>query len=117
MRITFTSKLVNSRTNEGSSFTILAKVYDDASDVWALSVPTSLRYRIDDPYRNSTILDWTTITADDESSIVVTGAQNAIVSNCSTEERRQLTLQANAGLSTQFSSTYEWSIVNLAGQT
>jgi hypothetical protein len=117
VRISLTSKLVNSRIAEGSAFTLAAKVYDDSSDVWALSVPTTLRYRIDDPNRNATILDWTSITADDESSIVVTGAQNAIVNDCSREEKRQLTLQANNGLSSQFSETYNWSIVNLAGQT
>ncbi len=115
MRVTFTSKLVNNRVTEGSSFTLSANVYNDASDTWALSVPTSLRYRIDDPDCRRTILDWTTLTPDDENSIVITGAQNAIQDQCQYEERRQLTLQANAGLSTQFGEQFTWSVVNVAG--
>ena len=117
VRITFSSKLVNNRVKESSAFTISAKVYTDDTDVWTLSVPTSLRYRIDDPYRDAQILNWTSLTADDEFSIVVTSSQNAIVDNCRAEERRQLTLQVNAGLSTQVSETYDWWVQNLAGQT
>jgi hypothetical protein len=115
VRITLTSKLTNQRVTEGSSFPLTANVYSDSADVWSLSVPSSLRYRIDDPDRGCTILDWTTLTPDDENSIVVTGAQNAIQDQCSREERRQLTIQANAGLDTQYAETFCWSVVNLAG--
>lgn len=119
MRITLTSKLVNSQANEGSAFTLTANFFDDTSDVWSASAPTSARYRIDrvngDPSCSQTILDWTTLSPATSNSIVITGAQNEIQDNCAHVEGRQITIQANTGLSTQFEETYSYRVKNLAG--
>lgn len=114
MKITVTSDLVRNRVNESSSATFTARFYSDA---WVATAPTSARFRIDNPDNDTQILDWTTLTPATSNSIAVTGAQNAIVYDCSREERRQITVEANAGLSTQYQVSKDWYIKNLAGQT
>lgn len=114
MKITITSDLVRNRVNESSSATFTARFYTDA---WVANAPTTARYRIDNPDNDTAILGWTSLTPATSNSIVVTGAQNAIVYNCSREERRQLTVECNAGLSTQYQICKDFWIKNLAGQT
>ncbi len=110
IRITITSKLVGNKVLEGSSFQAIASFYDDSSDVWSAATPTSARYRIDrvngDPNCWETILDWTTLTPATSNTITISGAQNAISDDCVYFELRQVTIQANAGLTTQFQQTY-----------
>lgn len=122
MRITISSKLVNSRVKEGSAFSIIASFFDDATDTWATNTPTNARYRIDringaDPSCYSEVLGWTTLTPATTNTIAITGAQNAILNDCTYEEKRQVTVEANAALATQYQETFRYSIVNLAGQT
>jgi hypothetical protein len=114
MKITITSDLVASRVNESSAATFTASFYNDS---WTATAPTNARYRIDNPDNDTEILGWTTLSPATSNSIAVTGAQNAIVHNCSAEERRQITVQGDAGLSTQYQVTKDWWIKNLAGQT
>jgi hypothetical protein len=114
VRITITGDLVANRVNEGSSASFTAAFFNDS---WTATAPTSARYRIDDPDRDSEILAWTTLTPATSNSITVTGAQNAIVSNCSRDERRQLIVEGNTGLSTQYRMTKDFWIKNLAGVT
>ena len=111
MRITLTDRLVARSTPEGAATAFAVKVYDDSTEPWVLTVPTSLRYRIDDPEYNCTILDWTTLTPDDDSTITVTGAQNSIT-GCSPRQRRRLTVEANHGLSSVAVANREWFVVN-----
>lgn len=119
MRITLTTKLVSKRVSEGSSFALTASFFNDATDVWSASAPTSARYRIDrvngDPDCWDTVLDWTTLSPATSNTITVTGAQNAITCG-RPDEQRMVTVQADAGLSGQFCETYRYRIENLAGQ-
>ena len=117
MRITITGKLVNSRVKESSAATLTAKVWDDSTDTWAAQTPTNAYYRIDNPTLNTEILGWTSLTAAASMPIVITGTQNAIVDDTRREERRQVTVKCNSGLSTQYQETADYWIVNLAGQT
>ena len=114
LKIKITSDLVRNRVNESSSATFVANFYNDS---WVAVAPTTARYRIDNPDNNSEILGWTNLTPATSNSIVVTGAQNAIVYDVNREERRQITVEANASLSTQYQITRDWWIRNLAGQT
>lgn len=120
MRITITDKLVRNQVNEGSACTLVASFFDDSTDVWSASAPTSAKYRIDrvngaDPRSWQTILDWTTLTPATTNSIAITGAQNAIQETCSYRETHQVTVKANDGLSTQYEETHRYAVVNLAG--
>lgn len=99
-----------------------AAFFDDSADVWATTTPTNARYRIDrvngaDPTRYTELLGWTSLTPATTNSIAITGAQNAISNGYSYEEKRQVTVEANAALATQYQATYRYEVVNLAGQT
>jgi hypothetical protein len=117
MRITFRANTPRNRVNESSALTVTAKVWDDSTDPWTAQVPTTLHYRLDDLTSNRQILDWTSITADDVSSIAITATQNAILDGCRDYETKQLTVQANRGLSTQSQNVFSYDVRNLAGQS
>jgi hypothetical protein len=114
LKITITGDLVANRVNEGSSATFTAAFFNNS---WTATAPTSARYRIDNPDNDTEVLAWTTLTPATTNSITVTGVQNAIVSNCSRDERRQLIVEGDTGLSTQYRITKDWWIKNLAGVT
>jgi hypothetical protein len=114
LKITITGDLVANRVNEGSSATFTAAFFNNS---WTATAPTSARYRIDNPDNDTVVLDWTTLSPATTNSITVTGAQNAIVHNCSRDERRQLIVEGDTGLSTQYRITKDWWIKNLAGVT
>ena len=122
MRITLTSKLVNARVSEGSAFNLVASFFDDSTDAWSASAPSTARYRIDrissrnDPGVSQAVLEWTSLTPATSNTIAVTGSQNVLQSQFCYEEPRQITLQANAGLSTQFQETFRYWVTNLAAQ-
>lgn len=117
MRITFRAPIPRNEVKESSTITVTAKVWDDSADPWTASTPTTLHYRLDCLSTGTQILDWTSITAAASSSIVVTGAQNAIQSDCNEFEKKQLTLKVNSGLSTQYNDCFTWQVKNLSGQT
>ena len=117
MRITIKSNLSRASIQEGSAFTVTAKFYDDASDPWTLSAPTTIRYRVDNLSDGQSVLDWTTVSAASSASIVITGAQNALQNQDTQWETHELTVQANSGLSTQYSEKYRWKIINILGIT
>lgn len=117
MRITLQSKLSRGDATEGSAFTVTAKFYDDSSDPWTLSAPTTIRYRIDNLDTGNSVLDWISATPATSVSIAITGAQNLTQSQYRPFERHQLTVQANAGLATQCAETHNFQVNNVLGIT
>lgn len=117
MRITFADQLANRTVNEQSGFTLTARVWDDTNDTWVAQIPTSLRYRVDDATRGVELLGWTTLTPAASSSIAVPSSANVITDGLQPNEKRVLQVQANAGLSTQYSETYHYRVTNLIGVT
>jgi hypothetical protein len=119
MRITFSSKLVNSRVKEGSACSIVASFFDDSTDVWSASTPTNARYRIDringDPNCSQEVLAWTSLVPATSNTLAITGAQNALQSQYCDEERRQIVVEADLGLATQCVERFQYWIKNLAG--
>jgi hypothetical protein len=115
MRIVVQTKLSRNEVQEDSAFTLTAKFYDDAADPWTLSAPTTVRYRIDDVSGGAQIRDWTTVTTGTSVSIVITSTDNAIQQDYRTCERKQITIQANAGLTTQYVDTFHWVVNNVQG--
>lgn len=77
--------------------------------------PTNVQYRLDCLTTGQSILDWTSVTPGETVSITVTPTQNAIVSDCNAHERKQLTVAADYGLTTQFVESIDWEITNLQG--
>jgi hypothetical protein len=121
VRLTITTKLVQRRTPESSAFTATARFFDDSSDAWAASTPTTIDYRIDrirrgDPSCYSQVRDWTVVTPATSASIAVTATDNEISDEDSRDQDMQLTVTANRGLATQVSQTYRYRVENLAAQ-
>jgi hypothetical protein len=121
VRVTLTDKLVASRTPERSAFTLTASFFDDTADTWTASTPTTADYRIDrvrsgDPSCYDEVRAWTTLTPATSIAIAITATDNVISDDDSREERRQVTVRANAGLATQYQGTKLYSVANVAGQ-
>lgn len=121
MRVTITHRLVGNATPERSAFTAIAAFFDDSADTWTTSTPTTADYRIDriragDPGCYDEVLAWTSLTPATSINIPVTSANNSIADDYSRDELRQLTVRANAGLSTQYQDSLRYRVTNLAGQ-
>lgn len=83
----------------------------------ALTTPTNVYYRLDDLTSGNQILDWTSVSTDDEIDITITAAQNALQDQCKAYETHELTVAANYGLSTQFIDSITYQVENLRGVT
>jgi hypothetical protein len=75
--------------------------------------PTNVYYRLDDLTTGVAILDWTSVSADDEIEITVTPTQNALQDECHDREVRQLVVAADRGLATQYMDSAEFVVENL----
>lgn len=118
MRITFRANTPRDRVNERSSLVVTIKTWDDSlPDEWTAQVPTNLYYRLDNLNTGAVVLDWTSITADDETSLTVTPDQNAITDTCRAFQTMQISVAADYGLSTQCINDFRYQIKNLQGVT
>lgn len=115
--MTFTDFLFARQANEKSAFNVVTKFWNDATETWTASTPTTVKYRIDDPEQDCQIVDWTTATPGTSVTIPITTTANTIQNNCRQFEKRQLTVKADDALSSQYQETYCWTVKNLAGQT
>jgi hypothetical protein len=79
--------------------------------------PTNVYYRIDDLTTGAQVLDWTSVSADDELDITITASQNEMQDQCNTREMRQVVVAANYGLATQYVDSVEYMVENLVGIT
>ena len=112
MRLTLTDPLVGRVCQDGSAIPFALKCYTDSSEPWALTVPTSIRYRVENPETRCEIVAWTSVSAASSATITVTGAQNTI--SCG-DERRRLVVEADHGLSTATVATRDWTVRDIAG--
>lgn len=101
------------RIKEKSQLVIGATFRDRATA--ANVTPTNIKYRLDCLTTGAVILDWTTVSSDDEIAITVTPTQNQMQSQCNVRERKQLTVAADYGLSTQYLESIEYDVQNLRG--
>lgn len=83
----------------------------------AATAPTTIRYRVDDLKTGKILTDWTSVSAAASVTITITAANNEIQDNASRLERKQLIVQADAGLSTQVNGKVQWRVRNLQGIT
>lgn len=114
MRITFIDRLFAKTTNEGGAVTVVAKFWDDSTETWTTSTPTTVKYRLDNA-DGTQVTDWTTVTPASSVTISLTGTQNAITSDCRDYETKQLTVKADDGLSTQYSDVFVFRVRNIVG--
>jgi hypothetical protein len=110
VKVSITDTMTARRCNEGQSVTFQIRVYDDSASPWTLTVPTSIRYRVDNPETGGEVTGWTSINPDDETSLPVANP----LTGCQ-DERRQLVVEVNHGLTTAAVATREWWVRALAG--
>jgi hypothetical protein len=79
------------------------------------TTPTNVYYRIDCLTTCKEIAGWTSVSADDEVTITITSPQNAIQDQYNDTERKQLTVAADYGLSTQYLETFGYDVENVRG--
>lgn len=106
-------QIPKSTWQEGSAF-ILTAFFRLRSTAAAVT-PTTIRYRLDGLTTGTTILDWTTVTPAGNISITVTGAQNKVQNDSNQIECKQITIEADQGLDTQYRESKVWTINNLFG--
>lgn len=107
--ITTFIKIPKHNVDEGSSFTATASFrLVDAS-----TVPTTVRYRIDDDYTGDEVRTWTDLTPAASISISITPADNASINGSRREERKQLTVETNTDLDTQTRERVYWTVKNI----
>lgn len=115
MRITFRSTLPQDNVKEGSQFNLYVKFWDDSADAWVAQTPTTIRYRVMSGY--TVVTDWTTVTPASSATISLTHAMNAMIDPGLDREGKQIVVQCNAGLETEYSDTFDWTIQNLTAIT
>lgn len=116
MRITFEDRLVRRQVNERISFSLVARFFDDSTENWTATTPTTVKYRIDTA-DNCPVRDWTNATPGTSATLSISSSDNQIYNDGNTLERRIVTVKADDGLSTQYSETFHWDVKNLNGQS
>lgn len=76
------------------------------------SAPTTARYRIDCLTTNTTLVDWTSLTPGESIAIAVASGTNRIISNSNRFEKKQLTVAADHGTSTETRDVVNWKVRN-----
>lgn len=106
---------------EGTNFT--ATAYFRTRSTKAAATPTTVDYRVDDLTTDTVIKDWTTATPGTSVALTMDYAINKIQGSSVTYvgypkyQRRQLTVRADSGLSTQAIGTVSWRVKNVRGVT
>lgn len=98
--------------NEGTGFPLTFKVLAAGG---VLTTPTTLHYRVDCRTTKRQVVDWTSVTADDTTTVHVLPAWNAIINPANLTEQKTLTVKVNDGLSTQVLKPYTWEVKNIQG--
>ena len=101
------------RVMEGSAFTATAYFRNRATS--AASAPSAVRWRVDCLTTGREVVGWTSATAAASITISVPPAANAIHDDANFLERRQLVVEADAGLSTQERQAVTWEVKNIRG--
>lgn len=97
--------------NEGSSFSLNCKPYDDGESV----TPGTARYKIECLTNGRTVHNWATLTASASMDIPVIPDDNVILSEQNRVERRQMQVQTDFDTDDQGVFYYEWDVKNLQG--
>ena len=98
---------------EGTNFTATVRFRTRATG--AESIPTTIKYRIDNLTSSTAIREWTTVAAAAEVTILVTATDNAIQGHSNRMERKQILVMADDGLSTQTTGFDIWKVRNVYG--
>jgi len=105
-------KYIDPYVKERGSISVNA-YFRDSTD--AASAPTTVHYRIDCLTTGTKVLDWTSVSTAASVTITVTSAQNAIIHDGNRRERKQITVSADKGTTTETRDTAIWICENIEG--
>lgn len=97
---------------EGSVCTIRARFFNDQK---VPTVPTTARYRLRDVTNNRTITDWTEVSPEIYVDVQIEAEDNAIYRTSLSFQEHAFVMQANTGLSTQWTDEVRYHVLNLQG--
>jgi len=106
-------QLPKTRVKEGDNFT--ATVYFRTRATKAAATPTTVRYKVDCLKTRQTVLDWTSVSPASSVSLTIPATVNAIQDDTNDIERKQILVQADAGLSTQSTGRTIYQVENIYG--
>ena len=106
-------QLAKTRVKEGSAFPV--PVYLRLRSTSAAAIPTTIHWRIDCLTTGRTVADWTSVSAASDFTIAVTGTHNAILNDCNSQETKQITVETDKGLATQYRESVAYTVENLYG--
>lgn len=98
---------------EGTGFTLPVKFRDRAQATG--STPTTIHYRVDCLTTGQTLLDWTSVSPSSGVNLTMLPGFSAIRDDLNDFERKQVTVKADDGLSTQCVKAASWEVENLFG--
>lgn len=99
--------------NEGTQFTATVRFRTRSSK--AASVPTTAHYKITNLSTNKVVRDWTALTAAAEISFTIAPTDNDIDDKTHLQERMELLVAADRGMSTQSIGSRHYKIRDLDG--
>ena len=105
-------KLTDTNIKERNSIPVTAYFRDSSN---AAAAPTTVHYRIDDITTHTEILTWTSVSTASSVTITIKSSENKIVNQGDVRERRQITVSADKGTTTETRDTAEWFIENIGG--
>ena len=109
-------QIPQTRVSEETTFILTA--YFRARGTKAVSIPTTIHYRVDCLTTKRQITDWTSVSSPAASNtITITATENQILSDAHPVETKQITIKTDSGLSTQAIKPARWKVYNLQGIT
>ena len=104
-------KITDTNIAERSSIPVTAYFRDSG----AASAPSTVHYRIDNLTTHTNITGWTSVTPGVSVDITIKSAENRIIGQSNVRERRQITVSADKGTTTETRDTAEWFVNNIGG--
>lgn len=96
---------------ESSQHTISVTFKDRATV--ANVIPTNIRYKVTDLGTGDVVVDWSSVSPDDEITLTITPTQNALRCQGEPYEIREVSVAADYGLSGQFIDSVRYRIDNV----
>lgn len=97
---------------EGSASAVTAQYYDTNG---VLFVPAAVSYRVDDTISGTNVVPWTALVPAAENEVLITAAQNAMISFSRESETRQVLFEISDGFSGTYYADVFYDLVRVAG--
>jgi hypothetical protein len=76
------------------------------------AIPSTLRWKLDCTTTQTSVVEWTGISASSSVALTVPATANAIVYTANPYETKRITVQANAGTDSQINAVFDYDVTN-----